>query len=153
MNVLKKDITTVEIGIIIHGVNCLGVMGAGVALAIKKKWPLVYTLYKIKCKEFERDKSFLLGQVQSIKINDHLYVNNCFTQLGVASVSNKKVADINAVDECLNMCFQISFDKKEPLYSPMIGCGLGGLSWQDEVKPLFLKYEEKYGVVANICMV
>ena len=46
MDFIQKDITTERHGLIIHGVNCQGVMGSGVALAIRNKWPVVYDEYK-----------------------------------------------------------------------------------------------------------
>jgi len=42
MNLIDKDITTVEIGVMVSQVNCRGVMGAGVAKAIRDRWPIVY---------------------------------------------------------------------------------------------------------------
>lgn len=44
--IIEGDITDVSEGLIVHSCNNTGVMGAGVALAIKKKWPIVYDHYK-----------------------------------------------------------------------------------------------------------
>jgi len=40
------DILKVKSGFIVHQVNCQKVMGGGLALAIRKKWPIVYERYK-----------------------------------------------------------------------------------------------------------
>jgi len=39
MRVLKGDILTVKKGYVCHQVNIQGIMGAGLALQIKNKWP------------------------------------------------------------------------------------------------------------------
>lgn len=43
---IVMDITTATRGIVVHGVNCQGVMGSGVALAIRTKWPQIFESYK-----------------------------------------------------------------------------------------------------------
>ena len=72
MNMIEKDITTVESGFILHGVNCQRTMGSGVAKAIRAKWPKLYKEYK--------NTIPMLGKVQLIHINADLWVINCFTQ-------------------------------------------------------------------------
>jgi len=42
---VKGDITTAS-GIIVHGCNAQGVMGSGVALAIRRKYPGAYEVYR-----------------------------------------------------------------------------------------------------------
>lgn len=46
LKVINGDITEVTNGYIIHQVNDKGVMGAGVALAIRNKFPAHYEDYK-----------------------------------------------------------------------------------------------------------
>lgn len=45
LNVKQGDLLAVNTGCIIHGCNAQGVMGAGVALAFKNKYPAAYTRY------------------------------------------------------------------------------------------------------------
>lgn len=45
MQKLTGDILTVLSGVICHQANCRGAMGAGLALAIRKKYPRAYTDY------------------------------------------------------------------------------------------------------------
>lgn len=79
MKTIEKDILTVEKGIIVHQTNCQGVMGTGMALAIKQKWPHVFQEYKEFCSQFSL-KSNALGCVQLVKANDNIYVCNLFGQ-------------------------------------------------------------------------
>lgn len=41
MNIIKKDITTIDEGVILHQVNCQNAMGSGVAKALFSKWPQI----------------------------------------------------------------------------------------------------------------
>ena len=50
-----------EIAVIPHCCNTLGVMGAGVALALRNKWPIVYDVYKRMEKESHNGLKYKLG--------------------------------------------------------------------------------------------
>jgi O-acetyl-ADP-ribose deacetylase (regulator of RNase III) len=75
MKVINENITTVTRGLIVHGVNCMGEMNSGVALALKEKWPEVYDLY-IKMPTGKD----MLGTTHVIRLGAGLYVANCYTQ-------------------------------------------------------------------------
>ncbi len=77
---VNGDVTAPIRGIIGHGVNCQGVMGSGVALAIRNKYPVVFEKYKEFC-DAAASPEMLLGQVQLVEIQPDLYVANMFTQL------------------------------------------------------------------------
>ena len=116
--------------VITNPVNCVGVMGKGLALAFKGKFPEMFLDYKMKCQQGK----VILGQPylwesetvqilnfptkQHWKQNSSLYdVENGlkylaqnYTQMGISSVA-----------------------------LPPLGCGLGGLNWKD-VKSLINKH-------------
>ncbi|MGO3644378.1 MAG: macro domain-containing protein, partial [Pseudoalteromonas sp.] len=50
---VKGDFFDFDADIRINTVNCVGVMGAGVALAFKKKYPEMFREYARQCKEKE----------------------------------------------------------------------------------------------------
>jgi len=132
---LKKDITTVTRGVIGHGTNCLGAMGAGCALAIKNKWNNVYTDY-VKLVQKQNNPGDLLGTTQVIEIiENELYVANCFTQV-YCGHDGKIYANISAIHDTLIHIAEFAMHHNLPLYIPMIGCKLGGLSWSNDVKPI-----------------
>ena len=138
MKHVVKDITTVEDGLVIHGVNCLGVMGSGVALAIREKWPSVYNSYKTV--PMGKDS---LGVTQIVTVTPDLYVANCFTQLNFGS-DGGRYADLEAVDQCLGSCFDFAEISDLHIRTPKIASDRGGLDWESEVKPLFDKYMKMY---------
>lgn len=43
IKIVNGDLLQSNLSLIAHQTNCLGVMGAGIAKAIKNKWSIVYT--------------------------------------------------------------------------------------------------------------
>ena len=71
IEVIKGDVLSIKEGIIVHGCNCQGVMGGGVALSIRNQFPTVYNLYR-KQYELQGFLEFLrsvnaLGQMELLK--------------------------------------------------------------------------------------
>lgn len=64
---------------IMHQVNCMGVMGSGVAFQIREKWPVVYEKYKEYCGHKSPEE--LIGHMLPVKTNDGKIVLNLFGQL------------------------------------------------------------------------
>jgi O-acetyl-ADP-ribose deacetylase (regulator of RNase III) len=131
MKYIQGDITEQTSGLIIHGVNCQGKMGSGVALAIKTKWPCIYDFYMAHTQG--RDA---LGQIQVIPIEEGLFVANCWTQEFYGS-DGKQYAERSAVRRCLFEAFQFCEDNELVLKTPKIAAGLAGLDWETDVVPLF----------------
>jgi O-acetyl-ADP-ribose deacetylase (regulator of RNase III) len=131
MEYIQGDITHETSGLIIHGVNCQGKMGSGVALAIKTKWPVVYTRYMEHVQGREA-----LGKVQFIPIEDDLYVGNCWTQEFFGN-DGKIYADRGALRRCLFQALAFCETHGLELKTPKIASGLAGLNWDLDVVPIF----------------
>lgn len=126
-NVLKQDLLETTCGIIVHQVNCRGVMGAGIALAIRNKWPQVYFQYKAFCAH-DSGPSWLLGCVQIVPITDKLQVANLFGQNRYGR--DKRYTDYEAIKQGWNKLQNISIAEGLTPYAPWkIGCRLGGGDW------------------------
>lgn len=145
MKYINKDITTVEgPAIILHGVNCQGKMGSGVAKALYEKWPLIkerYLIYPVS-----NDN---LGNIDIIRVEDGIWVVNCFTQV-FYGYDGKKYASSEAISKCLNKVAMLA-PHKSKVYAPKIGCGLGGLDWETEVQPILEEFEKYTGFEVTIC--
>lgn len=143
MKFLFKDVTTIDEGIIAHGVNCQRVMGSGVAKSIRDKWPVVFYQY-------EKNKP-ALGTTHFVEITPVLFVANCYTQDNFGRDSCKQYASLYAIRSSLSEVFNFAAVMDFPLYMPRIGCGLGGLIW-DDVQPIIEELEQQYqGVEVTIC--
>lgn len=73
--VINKDIFLCKEEIIAHQTNCKGVMGTGIALLIKNKYPEVFNAYKYYCSSEEP-----FGTCQIVKTKTDKYIANCFGQ-------------------------------------------------------------------------
>lgn len=137
MQIKEEDILQQTHGLIIHGCNAQGVMGSGLAAQIRAKYPIVYEQYK----NIPTGESSL-GAFQAVKVGENLYIGNCITQLFYGK-DGKKYADIRAIRKALDSVFFWCDIMDQPLHAPEIGCGLGGLAWE-EVSKVFEEMAEKY---------
>ena len=114
--------------VIAQGCNCQGVMGSGVALAIRRKWPVVAQHYEL----IYRNYGLKPGQVILVGIAEGITVANCMTQEYYGG-DGRQYVDYAAVREC----FKYLADKHVPragdgnaIAMPKIGAGLGGGDWE-----------------------
>jgi len=91
---LKKDLTTIAFGIIAHGCNCQGVMGAGVAKRLRTKWPEIFKPHKTICDVYKTNQDELLGQVCFVEISNDLIIANIFSQKFYGNDKNKKICEL-----------------------------------------------------------
>lgn len=145
----NRDITTVTKGIVAHGVNCQGVMGSGVALYIKNKWPKAFERY-VELGSGEQ----LLSTTQIVPVDQDLYVANCFTQVSFGNDRDVRYADVEAVQKCLSDVFRYASMVDAPIYLPKIASDRGGLSWEDEVYPIIETLNNEYNneLSVTICV-
>ena len=120
---LNKDLTSVTSGVIIHGVNCQGVMGAGVAKSLSDKWPVVKQKYLTILKQNMKE-----GLVQPVHVAEGIYVFNCFTQKYYGRAPNMRYASPLAIQTCMDkVAGWMLRNELYKMYMPYIGCNLGGL--------------------------
>lgn len=127
IKILDKDLLTVKKGLILHQVNCCGVMGSGVALQIRNKYPIVYDKYMELCNHYKSNLSKLLGVVQIVKINENLYVANLFAQKDYGS--NKQYTNLDALKKCLLYIRNTEFQDIALPYK--MSSARGGANWDD----------------------
>ena len=83
MNIIQGDVFNCSENTILHQVNCLGVMGSGVARQVKEKYPEVFNAYYRYCKtHLAKD---ILGDVLICEADDGKYIANLFGQIGFGS--------------------------------------------------------------------
>jgi O-acetyl-ADP-ribose deacetylase (regulator of RNase III) len=109
-----------ELDAIAHGCNCGGVMGAGIAVPIRQRWPSMFTEYQRRCRTGELD----LGGVFAWRARD-LVVFNLGTQKRHGSVALLGAIE-TAVTAMVAMAPALGVRR---IGVPRIGAGLGKLSW------------------------
>jgi len=145
MQEIIQDLTKIETGVVAHGCNCSGGFGSGIAKAIKEAWPEVAErFYEVGASED------LLGKVDFVRVQKNLIIANCYTQLNYGK-AKKKYASISAIEKCINTLSKRLNNTKYNLYISKLGCGLGGLDWESEVKPVYEKVFNKYNINVFVC--
>ena len=141
---INKDILTVEKGVIVHSVNCLGAAG-GLAGAIARKWPKNVEEYRNHV-DAHKHSVTLLGSVLEVNVAPNLIIANLFGQydIGTSKQQTEYAALISGFKRIADTVFygdayydfnekippQIKRDVLRDFYIPYkIGCGLGGADW------------------------
>ena len=136
-------------------VNLQRVMGSGLALYTKQKFPDVYVAYQDACrsKRITATKPYLYKREGSLDEELADFGANLDTRNAVKWFllfatkrkwrENSRLEDIEGGLDWVRHNFQVQ--GIESLAMPALGCGLGGLDWKD-VGPLMCKYLHGIGI-------
>lgn len=137
--IVISDLLAVNAAAICHQVNCQGVMGAGLAKSIAKKYPEVQAEYSRLCKEakaFNRHKA-LLGTIQVVPV-DH-YTHAVVNMFGQEYYGHHGVyTDYEALARCFEEINR-QLPSKRIAFPYGIGCGLAGGDWMTVEKLMITK--------------
>lgn len=140
------DILDLTEGILVHGCNCQGVMGSGIAGHIRKKWPSVFEAYHDR----HQASGLQLGDVifvantdkrQTQTIHRHLHrvtnelptnliVANAMTQFDYGRDKDTVYVDYAAVSAAFSRVAMLARDSGLTVNFPLIGCGLANGHWE-----------------------
>jgi appr-1-p processing domain protein len=116
--------------VIVNTVNTVGVMGKGIALEFKNRYPQMFEKYKIACEK----KMLTIGKLMLVSAPDHMLLlfptkeNWRYpSKLSYIEQGLKRFCDYYAQRGITSVAF------------PKLGCGNGELNW-DEVRPLMEQY-------------
>jgi O-acetyl-ADP-ribose deacetylase (regulator of RNase III) len=117
-------------------VNCAGVMGAGLALEFKRRYPTMFQQYRTFCTE----QKLKLGQVMVY----HLYEPppNTIILFPTKFHWKEKSTTDNIELGLKALLSAVELASIQSVALPKLGCGLGGLDFEHEVKPLYEFYLE-----------
>ena len=124
----RSDLFTSDAPIIAHGCNTQGVMGAGVAAIVRKRYSEAYHRYV----QEHAINGLELGTVQFVQLYDHdgptQYIANCMTQEFTGT--QRRQVDYEAVYTCFEQLRDFALEHEfRDIAMPQIGCGLAGGSW------------------------
>ena len=120
------DILVEDCEALVNSVNCVGVMGRGVALQFKKAFPENFKAYAKACKR----KEVLPGQMfvfETGQLSNPRYIINFPTKRHWRSKS--RIDDIEAGLKALTV--EVRTRGIRSIAVPPLGSGLGGLYWDD----------------------
>lgn len=129
------DILNADAEALVNTVNCVGVMGRGVALQFKNAFPENFRAYKAACDrgEVEPGRMFVF---ETGELSNPRYIVNFPTKRHWRGKS--RIEDIASGLDAL--AAEIRERGIRSIALPPLGSGLGGLDWAGEVRPLI---EEK----------
>ena len=135
--IAMQDILAIQDGIKIIPVNTVGVMGKGLALQFKQKYPNIFEAYRKECYQ---------GKLHVGNITIHEDYVMFPTKDHWKNDSTKEIikASLEALKELL-FIIEVKLNKHPDVYIPRIGCGCGRLA-QEIVEMLI---EEVLGNVYN----
>ena len=115
---------------LVNTVNCSGVMGRGIALQFKEKFPDNFKAYSKACKNYEvhTGQMFVFNTGQ---LTNPRYIINFPTKRHWRSASYVEYIELG-LDDLVKEVKEIDISS---ISIPPLGCGLGGLNWED-VRPL-----------------
>ncbi|NES06293.1 MAG: DUF4433 domain-containing protein [Okeania sp. SIO2F4] len=143
-------------------VNCVGVMGKGLASTAKSRFPDVYVRYEAVCKskDLQIGKPYLYKRESSVKEQlgdssfflpqDFLNNEQKWFLLFPTKKHWRNPSEIEDIKNGLEwLCNNYKKQGIKSLAIPALGCGLGSLDWQD-VGPLMCKYLSSMDITVAI---
>lgn len=119
---------------IAHGCNCRGVMGAGIAVQFRKRWPEMYESYRRRC---SKPGGFIPGDVMAWSTGDRM-IFNLATQASPGPYARPWMitAAIGRMITEAHHDFRVA-----EIGMPLIGCGIGGLT-ENELRRCLIPYAD-----------
>lgn len=122
--------------VIVHICNDIGGWGKGFVVAISKKWSDPERNYR---EWYKSKKSFPLGEVQFVNVNESTWVANLIGQHDIRrdETGNPPIR-YEAVEKGLKKIQRFASDQNATVHMPRIGCGLAGGTW-DKMEAIIKK--------------
>lgn len=134
--------------VIAHCCNNANGWGAGIVLAISRRWPGPEADYHewYATNENHLGVPFELGQVQFVEVEDGLFVCN---MIGQVLGGKHPPVRYDALRKCLRQLGQHAAAMGAVVACPRFGCGLAGGTW-DKVEPLIIEEVCSRGVEVTV---
>ncbi len=137
VTIVQGDIFTSTAQALVNPVNTAGVMGKGLALKFKKAYPDNYAAYRAACKlgEVRTGKMFI---TEFTKDKETLYIINFPTKKHWCSKSRMVAIETGLLD----LVAEVRSRSIRSIAFPALGCGLGGLDWNEVSAKIEIAFSE-----------
>lgn len=138
-----------HIKIIAHICNDIGAWGRGFVLAISKRWTKPEESYRHWAKD-RRANDFRLGSVQTVAVEDDIFVANMIAQHGIGyEPDGTPPIRYAALSTCLGELARTANYLGASVHMPRIGTGLAGGTW-DLIEPIIKAQLCDYGIPVTV---
>lgn len=138
---INGNLFTSNAKVLVNTVNTVGVMGKGIAADFKKYYPEMFAEYNRRCLNNELD----IGDLFLYKTSNKWILNfptkkhwRSPSKIEYIEAGLKKLVDQASKLQIIDIAM------------PKLGCGNGGLDWENEVRPIVEKYLEKSPINVSI---
>lgn len=135
MTIIKRvngDILETDCKMLVCPVNCVGVMGAGLAKGVKDRWPMTFKYYR---------QLYLEGRLAVDQLWVHKGDQSPRVVLFPTKIHWRHPSQLEWVDANLQtLAERCRAHSIESVAIPPVGCGLGGLTFEEQVYPLIEQY-------------
>jgi len=148
MPIIEKqgDLLQSKCNILVNTVNCVGIMGAGIALNFKNKFPSMFKTYVNDCKQ---------GIYKPGYINEYL-LPDCRIIINFATKDHwRDPSNIIWIENGLTQLYNYLVGTTYSIALPALGCNNGHLNWFDVRNLIYSKldlldnYVELYLPISN----
>lgn len=128
VKIMKGDLFESCCPVLVNAVNCVGIMGGGIAKGFADRFPKMLKDYRQVC----RDGNLVPGGVHIWDDGGDIVVLNAATMFYPGEDANLAI-----ISECCDniVKFAQQDGDNRPLAIPALGCGVGGADW-NVVRPL-----------------
>lgn len=126
---MSGNLLSADVEALVNTVNCVGVMGRGIALQFKKSYPDNFLEYASAVKRGEVQLGKMFVHRTGMMTNPQ-FIINFPTKYHWKEKSNLQSV-VDGLDDLRGVLSQLTI---RSVAIPPLGCGLGGLDW-DDVKP------------------
>lgn len=141
MNYITGNLLEAESEALVNTVNTVGIMGKGIALQFKERFPTNYKIYASACKNGEMRVGKMLVVKEHTLVGEKLIINF------PTKTEWFKKSQYSYIEEGLKDLVKVMAQYNiKSIAIPPLGCGNGGLKWE-KVKSMMDKY---LGPLSNI---
>ncbi|MEQ1789320.1 MAG: macro domain-containing protein [Rickettsiales bacterium] len=140
IKIIQGDLLSQEVDAIINTVNCVGVMGKGIALQFKLKFPNNFKQYEKSCKTKELHTGKMLVHDLGGLVSKPRYIINFPTKDHWRGKSKLEFIE-QGLDDLVRVIREYGI---RSIAIPPLGCGNGGLNWS-VVLPLIEQKLNQFG--------
>ncbi len=131
---------------LVNTVNCIGIMGTGIAKQFKQKYPKMFEEYKLVC------KSGYLRYGGDIWVWNYIDLFRpkkilCFATKEHWQYPSKLEWIENGLKSFVSVYKELGITS---IAWPKLGCNNGKLDWKNDVKPLMEKYLQPLDIICEI---